>query len=522
MKTSKMLLSAIAAIAIVGCQHMPPNQAMEGSGWTQGLQSAGISGAVDDLSRPRDYTVHQVSGSGHDAMASGEGGTVLADLSGPGCVLRFYAANPEGRVQIYVDGVDTPQYNGPFANLFLSTFSSFGDPLTDVSGGGSYTYVPIPYASSCKIVHVGDAPAPAYQVTYASFPSDQSLHSFMADTLDGADKDYFARWSDQWDDGTEIRRYDRETEKMHNSFHRIFPHNNSLLWKSSGPGTIMEIEMRAGASHPTILRHLWLAIYWDDKQQPGVLAPLGGLFGSVLNADESFGGPIIGQEDGRMYIRFPMPFYESAEFRIINETDAKVDLEYWITWKPGAPHLRRYFHARYNEGVTEVGKPYTVAEIDGRGHYVGCTLAAEGGNSYFNLGGRDEMFIDGSMTPSLAGTTTGAYFNSGWEFDGETYSRPCHGLSAAGSRPGAYHVSAYRVHFADAVPFEENFKFTFNHGPKNTEAGLRYASVAFWYSDKPHRDGALWRVPGLMLEERPAPSPAWSGRIADWGAQRRH
>ncbi len=516
MKSSKFFALGLALAFFAGCQHLPENKAMNGSGWTQDLRTAGISGSLDDLARPRDYSIGQAIGDGSGAV-SGENGTVLADLTGPGCVVRFYAADPQGDVQIYIDGSETPQYNGPFSNLFMSTFPSFGEPLTDVAGGASYTYVPIPYASSCKIVHTGDQPASAYQVTYATFDETKELQSFMIDTLDGGDKGYFANWSDEWEDGMDYRYSDRDTEKVYHTRKSLYPHENDLIWTTWEPGTVTEIEMTVGSFSDDILRNLWLAVFWDGEDDPSVLTPLGALCGSVLNADGDFGGPAVGQKDGRLWIRFPMPFGERAEFRLINGTDTKIDLAYWITYVPGAPSLKRYFHARYNEGLTMPGKPYTVAEVSGRGHYVGCAIATEGGASHFNLAGGEEIRIDGAMKPTIAGTTTGAYFNSAWDFAGEPFTRPSHGLSASGNLPGAYHASAYRVHYADAISFDEKFAFTLNHGPNNTEAGLRYASVAFWYLDRPARDGSLWTVPGLAMEDPSPTGTKWREDFARWG-----
>ena len=77
-------------------------------GWTVPLAEMGLDGTMDNLAEPHHWRVRQVSSydrSGgeyddRDGQQRYEGGIVLADLKGPGAVLRIWTRNPWGRLHI--------------------------------------------------------------------------------------------------------------------------------------------------------------------------------------------------------------------------------------------------------------------------------------------------------------------------------------------------------------------------------------------------------------------------------------
>ena len=38
------------------------------------------------------------------------GEAVMAEINGPGCIVRIWSANPQGKIRFYFDGAKTPQY----------------------------------------------------------------------------------------------------------------------------------------------------------------------------------------------------------------------------------------------------------------------------------------------------------------------------------------------------------------------------------------------------------------------------
>lgn len=518
--TRRFLGFAVLVVCATGCATTTSQPgATADSGWTHRLAESHITGSVADLAAPRDYTLAQVAGGGVATPSSGDGGYVLADLTGPGAVVRLYSEGfPEGRVAVFVDNSPEPQYAGPLNNVYLSTIPVFMAPVSDSVNGGNYAYTPIPYAVSCRIVYYGAQAPAAYQVTYATFHDDRAWSSFTLAPLTNKDKAYFEQWRANWTGGTGVRLHDLETEQLHTTKSQIFPHKNIRLYRVEGPATITEIELEVRGKRAEVLQDIWLAIYWDGQEEPGVFAPVGALFGSAIRGGD-YGGPVFGRQGDRMYLRYPMPFDQNAEIRLINTSGQKVDYAYNLTWRNNTGPADRYFHARYNEATTKAGEPYTVARIFGKGHYVGTVFAAQGGDSEWFLAGPENIRVDFAPTAQLTGTSTGGYFNTAWTMGDTAFSGPGHGVTVRGDRPSSYDVAAYRIHNSDAIPFSESLEFTLNHGQHNNQPGLRYASVAYWYQERPAEMASLWLIPGVDLAPRSAMEPEWAGSIASWAAR---
>jgi hypothetical protein len=175
-----------------------------------------------------------------------------------------------------------------------------------------------------------------------------------------------------------------------------------------------------------------------------------------------------------------MPFRNGAEIRLVNTTQQIADVGYWITWRPGDPVDAYSFHARSAETVTVEGKPVVVADIQGKGHYVGTTIAARNADSLTFLEGDDSYRVDGAGADSFHGTGTDDYFNSGWYFATGPVSAPTHAVTVKDTRAPSGFV-AFRSHLTEPVPFTQSFVFELEHGPNNDRPGVEYSSVAYWY-----------------------------------------
>ena len=76
---------------------------------------------------------------------------VMADLKGPGAVVRIWSANPAGVMRFYFDGEANPRLMAPAGDLLSGKVKPFGDPFAYVSSAGWNLYYPLPYAKSLKI-----------------------------------------------------------------------------------------------------------------------------------------------------------------------------------------------------------------------------------------------------------------------------------------------------------------------------------------------------------------------------------
>ena len=494
--------------ALAGCISVPDILVSEQSpskGWTGPLQELGLTGSIDLMPYPRNWRVKQVSsydragGSEDDRYTEDQfdGGVVLADLKGPGAVLRIWTRNPWGTFYLYIDDMEHPLMVAPFEELFggklalsRGRFELFGPPFVGQEGGGYYSYVPIPYKERCRLVLMGDGDVLDYQITYAEFPVETPIRSFEL-TMDSGDVRFFKRWKASWTDYA-LRPMDEETEEMTRSTTLVWPESNVLVTSIDGPGVITEIEMRLDSIVPEALQKMWLSIRFDGQAEPGVLAPIGDLFGVTSPEAGNHQGVLLGNDDGRMWLRYPMPFSSFAEIRIINPLHQMADFEYKITWRPGPVDNMYPFFARYRRGESVEGQPYVVADLSGQGHFAGCLLNVSNADSLTFLDGDDRFIVDGAPASAYHGTGTDNYFNSGWYFSTGPFSTPTHGMSLKVSRAPAS-ISAYRHQITESVPFNTSFRFELEHGTRNNQPGITYSSVAYWYQRQ--REPRLWPLP---------------------------
>lgn len=501
----------LSVIVCSGCAHPGPkvntDEPFDDGGWTIPIHALGISGQMEPLARPHNFAVKKVSsydregGSRDDAYAVEvyQDETVLADLEGPGCVLRIWVQNPWGLLYIYVDDMEYPLIVAPFDEIFTGalelhsdTTGLFHPPLTGAQGGGHFSYVPIPYKERCQIVAVGEPRNLTYEVDYAEFSPDTPIRSFSFE-LSGGDKKYFRDWRDSWQRASEIRFVDREVETIRRSSRSLWPDKNVLILPLDGPGMLTEIEMTAESVDPEYLEKTWIAIYFDGQTTPGVLAPLSQFFGTTLRHSGNLGGLAVGRNEDRMWCRYPMPYSNHLEVRMISTSNQIVDIRYVFTWQEGPVDDLLYFHARYNESEVEVGKPYLAGSFAGSGHFAGMNLVVEGAPSLSFLEGDPMVIIDGD-SHVYHGTGTDDYFNSSDYFSGGPFSTPTHACTKkVGNAPTS--VGAFRSHITDPVPFDRSMSILLEHGEGNDQAGATYSSVVYWYQRE--REPKYWPIQGL-------------------------
>ena len=477
-------------------------------GWTVTLQKLGIDGSPDSMAEPHLWQTRQISSYDRDGGPNDdqhaelvyEGGTMLVDLKGPGVLTRIWTRDPQGTIYIYVDDMEYPLIIAPFEDLFTGSmefhspgFNLFASPLVSQGSGGYVSYVPIPYEKGCRIIVAGtDSDALSYQVTYLDLPKGTDIRSFEL-ALSDDDVSFFRKWQKTWED-TNFRYHDRKTERYHQSRNNYFPGKDSLLFPIEGPGVITELEMTIGISDPDGLDKVWLMIYFDGEEEPGVVAPIGDFFGNTAKGSSDYDSVLLGKDKGRMWFRYPMPFKSYAELRIVNTSKQVADIQYGITWRPGPIGDQHYFFARYNRGVSIEGEAYRVADLKGEGHFAGCTLNASEAESLSFLDGDDVYLVDGRPGSEFHGTGTDDYFNAGWNFSTGPYFGPTSGVTLK-STATPVSVSAYRTLITEPVPFHSSFVFELEHGTGNSQPGIVYSSVVYWYQENPAPE--LWPVPGF-------------------------
>lgn len=281
----------------------------------------------------------------------------------------------------------------------------------------------------------------------------------------------------------------------------IRPGGTLTLADLSGPGQIVHLWCTVAHPDPYYARKLTLRMYWDGEKDPSVECPLGDFFGVGHGVDKPFTSlPVRVSSDGRgRNCYWPMPFRKSARIVVSNESDKTCNAFYYqIDWQklPSLPEDSAYFHAMYRQEFPCVmGTNYLIADIEGRGHYVGTVQSVYLVSPGWYGEGNDHFFIDGEKEPRLRGTGTEDYFCDGWGFreqSGPFYGTPLWEGYDTGDRG-----SAYRWHIPDPVPFTKSLRVEIEHKgaqkfPDGKSTGFverddLMSSVAFWYQLEPHK-----------------------------------
>lgn len=280
----------------------------------------------------------------------------------------------------------------------------------------------------------------------------------------------------------------------------IRPGGSLTLAQLTGPGRIVHFWCTIADSEANYSSLLTLRIYWDGETNASVECPIGDFFGMGMGVDKPFTSlPVRVSSDGRgRNCYWPMPFRKSARIVVTNEGKKPCDaFYYYIDWQklPSLPIDSAYFHAMYRQEFPCVmGRNYLIADLKGRGQYVGTVLSVYLTSPGWFGEGDDFFFIDGEKTPSLRGTGTEDYFCDGWGFreqSGPFYGTPLWEGYDTGDRG-----SAYRWQIPDPVTFKKSLRVEIEHKggqrfPDGTSTGFierddLMSSVAFWYQMEPH------------------------------------
>ena len=301
------------------------------------------------------------------------------------------------------------------------------------------------------------------------------------------------------------------------------------LFNVKGAGVINHIWVTIAPPPPALSRHdIILRMYWDGETEPSVAAPIGDFFGQGWDESYPFSAlPLAaGPREGRALVSyFPMPFAKGARIEVENDSLQKIEAFYYyvdyVELENLPPDLGR-FHAFYNHAVTEAspegenewsllgtqGKNTTgernhlVADIEGKGHYVGVNYYVDCPSPMWYGEGDDMFFIDGERWPSsLHGTGTEDYFNTSWS-PNVLFQHPYFGYARVNTGSGWLgRTHVYRFHLSDPVYFDRSLRFSIEHGHDNNLT-LDLSTVAYWYQAEPHK-----KFPAFPSREARKPKP---------------
>jgi hypothetical protein len=427
-------------------------------------------------------------------------GLVLADLEGPGVIYRIWTPTPtDDMLEFYFDGESKPSIQVKFRDLFLGKHPVFPRPLVGYGAGGFYSYVPLAYEKSCKVLARAER-IQFYQINYATYSEGTPIVSFPKQPADEYEhhlekaKKLFASC------GTDISSYvvpaggriERFSSKV-----QLEAGEAVKIFEIDRPGRIVGIRISPPEALAGKKREIVLRAYWDGNKEPAILSPAGDFFGYAWG-EPAIKSLLIGTADGVNYCYFPMPFDKSARIELFSERrlGKGAGLEAEVLFVPvGRKQNEGRFYAIWRrENPTTKGKPFTFLDTKGQGHLVGCIQQSQGfesGNTYF-FEGDDQTTIDGELV--IHGTGSEDFYNGGWyDVPGRWDSKRSFPLSGClGYKKHLSRTGGYRFLLGDAYSYRKSILQTIEHAPTGNELLNDYCAVTFLYSrDKPTCEFAL-------------------------------
>lgn len=422
-----------------------------------------------------------------------DGNSVIAEMEGPGCIQRLWlthsAMDEDGlldrkgeHIRIYLDGAATPALDVPLQRLFDNSLAHFPQPIAGQGIGGYYSYIPIPYKKSCKVV-IDGLGVRFYQLNYVTFPTAEGVKSFEMD-LSAMEASALQRAIARWRDPVgELQGYGGGSAEISVVHQPGGKEPVNFVHTLDAPEPMLVRGMTLSGLSPYEVEQSEIEIVFSDLAVPAIRLPLTLFFGQAFGAPP-YSSLMFGFRGGVYYNR--LPFVLTGECTIRLHSILPLEGKLTIFQSPLAEPVEEYgaLGAQVNESLpTVAGVYHPLLDSTGQGHLVGSYLITEGPIGLpFWLEGDDQFYLDGELR--IHGTGSEDYFNCGWyalpgRLNGPE-ALPSHGFPVYGETAATMRAAAFRWHFSDPVPFDKNITFQIEHGEANRHIA-NYRSVTYYY-----------------------------------------
>lgn len=433
-----------------------------------------------------------------ESTADGRKEHVLADLTGPGTITRFWSANPGlgNTARFYFDGEAAPRLALPLADLFKGLGEPFGPDFSYISGTGGNLYFPLPYASSLKIT-VEETARPLrlyYEIGFRTYEAGTVVETF--DPGKAADWSAAAARTARLlaapakavvPDESPTSGDDRVVARL-----TVAPGGTASLPRVDGARTVLEWSARVIGTREdgpwtdplrahNAYRCLGVEIAFDGE--PSIAVPLGDFFGSGpgVNPYENMFFTVDGT--GRMTSRLPMPFARSMDLRLVNRGPAPLTVELDLRVAARAFTDRSYhLRAQWRTLTRRSWPPFDTNVLDttGEGKVVGTVYEIANDGLIWWGEGDQKIAIDGEPFPSTFGTGTEDDYGYAYG-DNRPFTRPYHAQTRVDGPASGGHISLNRWYVLDALPYRASVRFdqeVWHWMP----CVPTWAQVVYWYA----------------------------------------
>ena len=430
---------------------------------------------------------------------------VMADMDGPGAIVRIWSANPKGTLRIYLDNSETPVIEAPMTELLGGTYAGVPKPIACERSRGWNSYLPIPYAKHCKIT--SDEGGFYYHVNYRTYPPDTVIKSFTADDLELLSDqitEVAASLASPYKCGVETIAWSYEPglkvlQEHMGANAKVQMHgckvqqgkNTVCRTETTNDAAIVGMRVKVDAENVALaLRQVVLNISFDGEET--VTCPLGDFFGTAPGANAYESLPSGVTADGEMWSHWIMPFDETAEMAFTYNGTQKVMLKWGVVtedyeWTDRSMH----FHAKWRGQFDVPTRPmidWNYLTATGQGVFVGAAFHIANPVKAWWGEGDEKIYVDGETFPSHFGTGTEDYYGYAWCCN-EPFTHAYHNQPRCDGPANYGHTAVNRWHVIDKIPFEQRFKFDMELWHWNAEANVAMSVVSYWYAKPGATDG---------------------------------
>ena len=446
---------------------------------------------------------------------------LMADVEGPGALVRLWTAAIDGTVQLWLDGSREPVFSGPANDFFrrpLDAYPEAGHLNRDNLERALYqrdaVYAPIPFARRLRLAWTGNiADIHFYQLEVRKYAPGTRVETFKPEDLD--------TYKETIDSVTAILA-DPERVTARRSHSEATPLAVTLapgtaedVLQLEGSGAIERLELKVQAPNLDLaLRQTLLHIYFDSSPWGQVQSPLGDFFGAAPGVNPYQSLPFTVLPDGTMICRFVMPYERSARIMLENLGEQSVSIVGSVLDSEHEWDEERvlFFRARWRVDHDLVADPEAVQDLPflvarGQGVYVGTTSILLNPNPiptpYGNWWGEgdEKVFVDEDSLPSLFGTGSEDYYNYSWSSP-DIFAFPYCGQPRNDGPGNRGFVTNYRWHILDPLPFTRNIGFYMELYSHERTPGMSYARIAYHYARPGLTDDHAAIMPDDLREQQ--------------------
>ena len=420
---------------------------------------------------------------------------VIADFKGPGVVNRIWTPTPtDDTLAFYFDGEKNARLRIRFSDLFSGKVFPFVRGISGNEVGGYYSYLPISYQKSLKIVFEGEKIL-FLQIQNRSLPNSKvnSYTGKFSDLEKSKIEEVGRVYSENNPSIALFEKGKSEGVKAIEKSIVIQPGEEIEFFEHDKAGRIVGFEIDAGTSFEGYSKDIILSAKWDGEEIESIYAPIADYFGYAYGK-KAMRSLFMGSKGNLNYSYIPMPFDQNAEMSLVykkrvNESQSPISIKTKVYYTENARDKDREgkYYAVWRREKPETGQYYEFLKTSGKGHYIGTIHMAQGLRAGMTLffEGDDVTHVDGKQR--LHGTGSEDYYNGGWYALLDRWDRgislPIHGSLDYSLPMGR--TGAYRFFMTDKMPFEKEIDHVIEHGPEGNEFPVDYTSIAMYYAAQP-------------------------------------